>query len=111
MVKLKDKIFDDVFSLPNLVSLFRLILALPVYFIVAKINIDEFYRYLTLILILIAFLSDLIDGLIARKRNQISEFGKIIDPLADKVFIFLLVTQLYLIGEVLSIFFDLIRNN
>lgn len=97
--------FENAFSLPNLISLSRLLLAIPVFFIVENLHTNVNYRYITLILILTAFISDLIDGYVARKKNLISEFGKIIDPLADKVFIFLLVTQLYLIGEILPIYF------
>jgi len=97
--------FENAFSFPNLISLFRLLLAIPVFFIVKNLHTNVNYRYITLTLILTAFISDLIDGYVARKKNLISEFGKIIDPLADKVFIFLLVTQLYLIGEILPIYF------
>lgn len=97
--------FENAFSFPNLISLFRLLLAIPVFFIVKNLHTNVNYRYITLTLILTAFISDLIDGYVARKKNLISEFGKIIDPLADKVFIFLLVTQLYLIGEILPLYF------
>jgi CDP-diacylglycerol--glycerol-3-phosphate 3-phosphatidyltransferase len=38
-----------------------------------------------------AFISDLADGLLARKMNDVSEWGKVIDPLADKIFVGLVV--------------------
>jgi CDP-diacylglycerol--glycerol-3-phosphate 3-phosphatidyltransferase len=61
-----------------------------------------------LVLIFIASISDLLDGYIARRKNLISEFGKIIDPLADKVCVILIITQLYLLGEIISIYFWII---
>ncbi len=45
------------------------------------------------------YLSDLADGYLARKFNQITEFGKIIDPLADKVCIGLIVLSLVQQGD------------
>lgn len=44
----------------------------------------------------VAYLSDIADGWIARRNNEISEWGKIIDPLADKVFVAVCVVALLL---------------
>jgi cardiolipin synthase (CMP-forming) len=69
-------------NLPNIISLIRLILAFPMaYFLWAG------YYEIAFTTLIIAALSDVLDGYLARKYNDISEFGKIIDPLADKVFI------------------------
>jgi len=51
-------------------------------------------------LCLIAFLSDLLDGFIARKTNRISELGKIIDPLADKILVGTIVLNLFFIHQI-----------
>lgn len=65
---------------PNLLTIVRFILA-P--FIVVLIVQD---KYLTAFIVFtIASLTDIIDGVIARKFNFISDFGKLMDPLADKV--------------------------
>jgi CDP-diacylglycerol--glycerol-3-phosphate 3-phosphatidyltransferase len=48
-------------------------------------------------LCLIAYLSDILDGFVARKTNQISELGKIIDPLADKILVGGIVLNLFFI--------------
>ena len=43
------------------------------------------WMWLSLVVFIIASITDYIDGQIARKRNQISDFGKFLDPLADKL--------------------------
>ena len=74
----------EILTVPNLLSLFRLLL-LPVY---ARIylNATEDYQYLLAGGIMaLSCLTDLIDGKIARHFNQITNLGKILDPLADKI--------------------------
>ena len=51
------------------------------------------------------YVSDLLDGYLARKLNQVSELGKIIDPLADKIAVVSIVIILYLQGRVETWFF------
>jgi cardiolipin synthase len=71
---------DEILYVSNLVSLSRLILlAAMLYFL---LNNQFFIAAIFLVLI---WLSDLLDGYIARKKNEVSELGKIIDPLADKI--------------------------
>ena len=65
---------------------------------------DEKFRILTFILCLVAALTDYLDGYIARKRNEITEIGKIIDPIADKILIAVLAIKLYEIGELSGYF-------
>jgi len=101
-------IFEGYNTLPNYISIFRLFLAIPIYFLLDNIQSDFSLRYYLLGLILIASLSDILDGLIARKSKKVSEFGKIIDPLADKVLVILIVTKLYLIGEIIHLYFFII---
>lgn len=55
---------------------------------------------LIIILVLCMYFSDLLDGFLARKLNQVSEFGKIIDPLADKISVIVISVILLLQGRI-----------
>lgn len=73
----------EVFTIPNLLSMFRLIL-IPVY-IVIYLNASELWEYVLAAMILsVSCLTDMIDGKIARHCNMISTVGIILDPIADK---------------------------
>ena len=74
----------EIMTIPNLLSLFRLIL-IPVY-VVIYLNATEPVHYYTAGGILaVSCLTDLIDGQIARRFNMISTVGKVLDPFADKL--------------------------
>lgn len=74
----------EIFTIPNLLSLFRLIL-IPVY-VHIYLNAAEPKDYQIAGLILAAScLTDMIDGKIARHFNMITTVGKVLDPLADKI--------------------------
>lgn len=70
----------EVLSIPNILSFIRLLL-IPI-FIVAYCNGNY---YFSAVIILVSGLTDLLDGIIARKFNMITEFGKLLDPVADKL--------------------------
>lgn len=70
-------------NLPNRLTLLRVIMV-P-FFIVFYI---KSYFLISFVLFVLASLTDLLDGHIARKRNLISNFGKIMDPLADKILVY-----------------------
>lgn len=83
----------EIFTIPNMLSLFRLLL-IPVYIILylrAKSQTDLF---LAASILAVSCLTDLIDGKIARHFNMISNVGKILDPLADKLTQFSLIVCL-----------------
>lgn len=80
----------EIFTIPNLLSLFRLAL-IPVYMnIYLNAKGPDDYTLAGVILAVSCF-TDLLDGKIARKFNMISNLGKVLDPLCDKL------TQLALI--------------
>lgn len=73
----------EVFTIPNLLSLFRLVL-IPVY-VSVYLNAQEDWQYhLAAAILAVSCLTDLIDGKIARHFHMISTVGKVLDPLADK---------------------------
>lgn len=73
----------DILTIPNLLSLFRLLL-IPVY-VVIYLNATTVKEYfLAAAILAVSCLTDMIDGKIARHFNMISTVGKILDPLADK---------------------------
>ncbi len=74
----------EVFSIPNLLSYIRILL-IPVfvYLFFTASNTGDYY-WIGLI-ILLSSMTDLLDGWIARKFNQITELGKVVDPIADKL--------------------------
>lgn len=73
----------EIFTIPNLLSLFRLVL-IPVY-VVIYLNATRPSQYMIAAGILaVSCLTDLIDGKIARRFGMISTVGKILDPIADK---------------------------
>ena len=71
----------DIFTIPNLLTLIRLILV-PVY---VSIYLNGNNTQLAAIILTISCLTDLLDGFIARKFHMVSDFGKILDPFADKI--------------------------
>ena len=79
-------------NLPNKLTIFRMILV-PVFVFIAYLQIDGYIigfsiKYLLLDLIfIIASITDQLDGYIARKTNQVTTFGKFLDPIADKVLV------------------------
>lgn len=71
---------SDFFTVPNLLTYLRIILIIP--FVISFLN--EKY-ILSTVLIGMSALSDCFDGLIARTFNQVTDLGKLLDPVADKL--------------------------
>ncbi|MGB9621108.1 MAG: CDP-alcohol phosphatidyltransferase family protein [Brevinematia bacterium] len=82
-------------TIPNIISLFRIYLSIPIVYLLWSGNN---YYSAVLILVILAYISDALDGFIARKLKQNSEWGKILDPLGDKILSTSLVITLYTKG-------------
>lgn len=70
------------FNIPNILSVIRIIFIIPIIFFLDREN-----YLITFFLVVAAVLTDFLDGYFARKLKQISNTGKILDPLADKLLI------------------------
>ena len=79
-------------NLANKLTIFRIILV-PIMVIIPYLNLDGSfyglpYTYFWMLLIfIVASITDKLDGYIARSRNQVTTFGKFLDPLADKILV------------------------
>ena len=72
---------EDILTIPNLLSLIRLLLV-P---LIAWLNWGAKNYIMAGVVVVISALTDVADGFIARKFNMISDLGKILDPIADKL--------------------------
>ena len=76
------KLFSNVWNVPNVLTMLRLAL-IPV-FVILFVN---GWKKAALAVFIAASLTDMLDGMLARKLNQITDFGKLFDPLADKLMV------------------------
>lgn len=74
-------------NLPNKLTIFRVIL-IPFFVVFMLAPICPGYaNYIAVAIFIVASLTDLLDGKIARKYNLVTDFGKFMDPLADKLLV------------------------
>lgn len=99
-------------NLPNKLTIFRIILIVP--FILMLLGegsewgwfkaifggVMEYVDYIALAIFIVASLTDLIDGRIARKYNLVTNFGKFMDPLADKLLVSAALVALVALGRI-----------
>ena len=88
-------------NLPNKLTLFRIFLVIPLILVLAAfaylnsnnyLNIDtetnqQYYLYSAGFIFIVAMITDAVDGYLARKWKQVTTFGKLFDPLADKIIV------------------------
>ena len=73
-------------NLPNKITIFRVCM-IPLFLIALLVSGIPFGNYIALVVFIVACLSDALDGHLARKHNLITNFGKFMDPLADKLLV------------------------
>ena len=85
--------FKDIFLVPNLITLSRLIIVIIIFF---QFTPSDFEVVTLILFIAIVGLSDSLDGIVARRFDLVSKLGTILDPFTDRVvFILLLFCLLY----------------
>ena len=82
-------------NLPNKLTMGRM-LAIPVFIVVLMLG----YYYAAAVIFILAAFTDMADGMIARKYDLITNFGKIMDPLADKLLVISALICLVELGDV-----------
>ncbi|MCR5668169.1 MAG: CDP-diacylglycerol--glycerol-3-phosphate 3-phosphatidyltransferase [Lachnospiraceae bacterium] len=86
-------------NLPNKLTIFRVIL-IPFFVVALLFNPeDQMLRLLADAIFIVASLTDMLDGKIARKYNLVTNFGKFMDPLADKLLVCSAMICLLSIGQ------------
>ena len=93
---------DKVFTIPNLISFIRLLLA-PVFMYLLLHGMD----FPAALLFAIAAATDFVDGQIARRTNSVSKLGQLLDPAVDRILMICAVIGLLLVGR-LPIWFVLL---
>ena len=76
------KLFSNVWTIPNVLTIIRMLL-IPVF----AVLFFQGQKIAALCVFCAASLTDMLDGYLARKLNQITDFGKLFDPLADKLMV------------------------
>lgn len=94
-MSLDNDVSSRIFTLANLVSVIRL-MAIPVFLYLV---IDD-QLLAAFVLLVAAVLTDFVDGMIARRMNQITRLGQFLDPFADRLFIAATVVALAIQGVV-----------
>ena len=94
-------------NLPNKITIARILL-IPVMIIIPFLNIEgsipiggiTYSNLIILTIFLIASLTDYLDGYLARKNNQVTTFGKFLDPIADKLLVLSALIMLVEMGKI-----------
>lgn len=90
---------SNIWNLPNELTMARLVLVIPFAILLFGYGNDPVWRYVAAVIFVIAAITDFLDGALARKRNIVTSFGKIADPLADKALTGVALIGLSYLGE------------
>ncbi len=77
-------------NLPNKLTTSRIILTIPFVFFLSHVDTTPrgvIFRLIAFLIFVIASLTDWLDGYLARKNNMVTNFGKLMDPLADRILV------------------------
>ena len=74
-------------NLANKLTLARVVM-IPAFLVILFCMAEPVNRYLAVVIFIVASVTDFLDGYIARKRNIVTNLGKFLDPIADKLLVF-----------------------
>lgn len=87
-------------NVANIVTVVRIFMAPAfIWLLLADDGRFGLLRYIAAILFVVAIVTDTVDGILARRQNLVTDFGKILDPIADKVLIGGALVALSILGE------------
>lgn len=99
----KVKVRHKIFTISNIISLSRALVAFPIIYLYYQAGMHA--TLAVNLLIVYGILSDYLDGIVARKTNEVSELGKTLDPVADKIAAISLFAFLVIFGRIPWLFF------
>lgn len=85
-------------TISNILSLSRVFFMVPIVVLILKPGSE--YRVTVVALMIVAAATDFLDGLLARVLNQVTDFGRLLDPVADKVCIIAISAALVIVGDI-----------
>lgn len=85
-------------NLPNKLTILRVFM-IPVFLLVLFLAPIPLNRYVAVVIFIAASLTDMLDGKIARKYNLVTNFGKFMDPLADKLLVMSALVSMVALGD------------
>ena len=91
----------SILNLANLITLSRIFLIIPLVFGLHDLSINPSMNNTAniIVILVLIIISDVLDGYVARKMNIISNFGKLLDPIADKICLMVAIIFLVFQGE------------
>lgn len=89
---------NRMWTISNILSALRILLVVPIVYCIS--TTFPYNRLCAVILIVLAIATDFLDGYFARLKHQVTELGKILDPLADKIAVGVYAVALVILGDI-----------